>query len=207
MKKLKFYPLKKTKASALLVSVIAFVALASRFGYVFYMGDSDLIVNFLGFKWLSIFLYNFGVEVSMIGMGSVLWISTKYHQKGSYSINLFRIIGASWIFAGSFFMSWVLASVNSYTKYIEVSISILFALSATFISCIILMIISREINQLRKLEGSFITFIIRFRNHFKTLLDTAIEKDIYDKVYQDKLKAHTKELEKTTTDAASEVYD
>ena len=83
----------KTKCNvrvATTISIIAFIALAARFMYIFYNGDSDLKGDFSGFKWLSIFLYSVGVELSMVGMGALMWISTQFHSRNSMSKKLFR---------------------------------------------------------------------------------------------------------------------
>ena len=145
--------------------------------YVFYMGDSDLKGDFSGFKWLSAFLYSFGVELSMVGMGALMWISTQFHSRNSMSKKLFRVIGVSWMSVGFFFMAWIFTSATVFTKLYEVIFAAIIATVATIISVILIMFISKELTNAKDLKNSFFDFIIEFRLHYKKLLVNALHRN------------------------------
>lgn len=187
--------------------------------YVLYMGDSDLKGDFSGFKWLSIFLYNFGVELSMVGMGVLMWISTHFHSRKSMSKKIFRIIGISWISVGFFFMAWIFTSDTVFTKFYEVVFAGIIAIAATIISVLLIMFISRELTNVKELKNSFFDYIIEFRLHYKKLLVNALHRneeykatykeildiEILDDPYDEMLKKETENTENSMKNVVQEI--
>lgn len=187
--------------------------------YVFYMNDSDLEGDFSGFKWLSTFLFNFGVELSMVGMGALMWISTQFHSRKSMSKKIFRVIGVSWMSVGFFFMAWIFTSAAVFTKFYEVIFAAIIATVATVISVILIMFISRELTNTNDLKNSFFDFIIEFRLHYKKLLVNALHRneeykatykeilddDLLDDSYDEMLKKETEMTEISMKNVAQEI--
>ena len=216
-----FHPT-KTKYNvrvAITISIIAFIALAARFMDVFYMGDSDLKGDFLGFKWLSAFLYSFGVELSMVGMGALMWISTQFHSRKSMSKKLFRVIGVSWMSVGFFFMAWIFTSATVFTKLYEVLFAAIIAIVATVISVLLIMFISKELANVKELKNSFFDFILEFRLHYRKLLVNALHRneeykatykeildiEILDDPYDEMLKKETENTENSMKNVVQEI--
>ena len=212
---------KRNARAAITISIIAFIALAARFMYVFYMGDSNLEGDFSGFKWLSTFLFNFGVEVSMVGMGALMWISTKFHARYSMSKKLFRVIGVSWMSVGFFFMAWIFTSAAYFTKFYEIVFAGVIAITATIISVLLIMLISRELTNVMDLKNSFFDFIIEFRLHYKKLLVNALHRneeykatyqeildmELLDDAYDEMLKNETEKTENSMKKVVQEIDD
>ena len=210
---------KRNARVATTISIIAFIALAARFMYVMYLGDSDLKGDFSGFKWLSIFLYNFGVEVSMVGMGALMWISTNFHSRNSMSKKLFRAIGVSWMSVGFFFMAWIFTSAAVFTKFYEVIFAAIIAIAATIISVLLIMFISKELTNVKDLKNSFFDFIIEFRLHYKKLLVNALHRneeykstykevldiELLDDAYDEMLKKETEKTENSMKNVVQEI--
>ena len=187
--------------------------------YVFYMGDSDLKGDFSGFKWLSVFLYSVGVELSMIGMGVLMWISTRFHSRNSMSKKLFRAIGVSWMSVGFFFMAWIFTSAAVFTKFYEVIFAAIIAIAATIISVLLIMFISKELTNVKDLKNSFFDFIIEFRLHYKKLLVNALHRneeykatykealdiELLDDAYDEMLKKETEKTENSMKNVVQEI--
>jgi len=187
--------------------------------YVFYMGDSDLKGDFSGFKWLSIFLYNFGVELSMVGMGVLMFISTKFHSRKSMSKKLFKVIGLSWMGVGFFFMAWIFTSATVFTKFFEILFAAIIAVAATTTSALLIMFISRELTNVGDLKNSFFDFIIEFRLHYKKLLVNALHRneeykatykeildvEMLDDPYDEMLKKETENTENSMKNVVQEI--
>ena len=187
--------------------------------YVFYMGDSDLKGDFSGFRWLSAFLYTIGVELSMVGMGALMWISTKFHSRNSMSKKLFKAIGVSWMSVGFFFMAWIFTSAAVFTKFYEVLFATIIAIVATIIAVILIMFISKELTNIKDLKNSFFDFIIEFRLHYKKLLVNALHRneeykatykeilddDLLDDSYDEMLKRETEKTENSMKNVVQEI--
>jgi hypothetical protein len=183
------------------------------------MGDSDLKGDFSGFKWLSAFLYNFGMELSMVGMGALMWISTQFHSRKSMSKKLFRVIGVSWMGVGFFFMAWIFTSASVFTKFYEVLFAAIIALAATAISVVLIMYISAELTKVKELKNSFFDYIIEFRLHYKKLLVNALHRneeykatykeildiEILDDPYDEMLKKETENTENSMKNVVQEI--
>jgi hypothetical protein len=201
------------------ISIIAFIALAARFMYVFYMGDSDLKGDFSGFEWLSAFLFTFGIELSMVGMGALMWISTQFHSRKSMSKKLFRVIGVSWMSVGFFFMAWIFTSATVFTKLYEVIFAAIIAIVATVISVLLIMFISKELANVKELKNSFFDFILEFRLHYRKLLVNALHRneeykatykeildiEILDDPYDEMLKKETEKTENSMKNVVQEI--
>jgi len=201
------------------ISIIAFIALAARFMYVFYMGDSDLKGDFSGFEWLSAFLFTFGIELSMVGMGALMWISTQFHSRKSMSKKLFRVIGVSWMSVGFFFMAWIFTSATVFTKLYEVLFAAIIAIVATVISVLLIMFISKELANVKELKNSFFDFILEFRLHYRKLLVNALHRneeykatykeildiEILDDPYDEMLKKETEKTENSMKNVVQEI--
>ena len=187
--------------------------------YIFYNGDSDLKGDFSGFKWLSIFLYSVGVELSMVGMGALMWISTQFHSRKSMSKRLFRVIGVSWMSVGFFFMAWIFTSATVFTKSYEVIFAAIIAIVATVISVLLIMFISKELANVKDLKSSFFDFILEFRLHYKKLLVNALHRneeykatyneildiELVDDAYDEMLKRETEKTENSMKNVVQEI--
>jgi len=200
------------------ISIIAFLTLAARFMYVFYI-DSDVEGDFSGFRWLSTFLYSFGIEVAIVGMGALMWISTQFHSRHSMSKKLFRAIGVSWMSMGFFFMAWIFTSATVFTKVYEVIFAAIIAAVATIISVLLIMFISKELTNVKDLKNSFFDFILEFRLHYKKLLVNALHRneeykaayneilddDLLDDTYDEMLKKETEKTENSMKNVVQEI--
>ncbi|WP_291866537.1 hypothetical protein [Maribacter sp.] len=188
--------------------------------YIFYMGN-DLKGDFFGFKWLSIFLYNFGVEISMIGMGALLWISTRFHSKNGFSKKLFRLIAGSQMAVGFFFTSWIFTSAAYFSKSYEIIFAILIAFFATIISTTMLLFITREIRNIKELKNSFFDYLLEFHGQYTSLLSYAMTRNsdfkeykekiegskIYDEAHEEFLKQSSDKAEKSVKKTAQKIDD
>ncbi|PCE64940.1 hypothetical protein [Sediminicola luteus] len=205
-------PQTKAKASvpvaAVMVSIIAFVTLAARFVYVFYNGDSDLEGDFFGFKWLSIFLYNFGVEVTTVGLGALFWVSTMYHPKGSHSRFLFRGVSVGVMAVGFFFMGWIFTDTLYFSQVLEVFMAIIISINATFFSVMLLNYLTRDIRNIKELKVRWLSFLVEIRNeHYKPLLKRIMRGDLYSEAMAEELKKDVKKFDERLRDEAENIVE
>lgn len=124
------------KISIIVLSAI--LILAGRFAYLPWSSDdTDIKGSFLKFKWLSSALYSFGMEVSFIAVGFLLYHASRQMDNsiGKYYAYVSHII--AWI--GFFFLGWIFVDDDLFTITVERTLA---ALIAT-ISMVIVVIIQR----------------------------------------------------------------
>ncbi len=191
-----------------------FTGVVGRVVYIGYMGDNDLEGNFMGFRWLSIFLYNFGVEVSLASFGALMWISTNFHMAGSKSKKLFRFVAVMMMALAFFFMGWIFTDKPYWSNSVEILFAFLISIPATTLFVMLVMFLSREITNVRELKARVIDFFIEIRNvHFRALLKNAHKLDFLDdyniesearKEIKEQLRKERKNINKTLDDRLHE---
>ncbi len=135
MKKLKSFLQTKTNNNALVaitVSINLFLIGVSRFTYIFVDKYFDMEGNFFGFKWLSTFFWNTGVEVFTINVGFLLYYATFFMSETM--IQTFRRTSLFVISIGFFFLSWIFFDDTGITNSLEIIFSIAVAVPMTKIS-------------------------------------------------------------------------
>ncbi|WP_422858802.1 hypothetical protein ACOKFD_15800 [Flagellimonas sp. S174] len=135
MKKLKFFRRTRTKLYRLgataTVSIFAGFILLSRFLYIPFAGENDMEGNFVGFPFLSSFLYAMGVELSYLSFSIILAYATNYMYEPAK--RYFLLLSYAIAFVGFFFVSWVFLAPTKANKIQELLFSIVTSGVAIFV--------------------------------------------------------------------------
>jgi len=123
----------------------------SRFMHVFFLNDSDIKGDFFGFEWLSIFLWNFGIECFTISTGLLLWYSTIFHKQETKI--LFRFISCLIIAVGFFFMFWIFLDNEKFNETIEIVGSLLLSITATTLMIFFMKFLAKELITIDELKS------------------------------------------------------
>ena len=122
---------------------------------------------------------------------------------------------------GFFFMAWIFTSAAYFTKFYEIVFAGVIAITATIISVLLIMLISRELTNVMDLKNSFFDFIIEFRLHYKKLLVNALHRneeykatyqeildmELLDDAYDEMLKNETEKTENSMKKVVQEIDD
>lgn len=113
------------------VSSAAGLVILARFMYIPYNGGNDLEGNFMGFKWLSSFLYSFGIELAFVLTGVVINFSTNFMEVTAGKV--FRAFGWAVQFVGFFFLGWIFIDDSIFTESVEIAFSAGFAIGSVYL--------------------------------------------------------------------------
>lgn len=180
---LKYFLLTKVRANvqAVIISLLILSAITGRLIYIGYVGDNDVEGNFFDFGWLSVFLYNLGVEISLLSFGALMWISTNFHPKKSKSKRLFHFISIAMMLLAFFFLSWIFTDKPYWSNQIEIVFAILICIPTTVLFVTFVMFISREITNIEEFRNMVIDFFVELRNiHILGLLKNANKLELLD---------------------------
>jgi len=112
------------------ISAISFLMIAARFAYVPFLVN-DIQGNFVGFQYLSSFLYAFGVEFAMLCMGLIMYFSTNFMLEGAKVY--FRSVSIVCISISLYFLCWVFFGAMSLSIYLEMLFSMITSLAMTWV--------------------------------------------------------------------------
>lgn len=129
------------------VSILAALVILSRVAYILYNGGNDLKGDFMGFKWLSSFLYSFGVEVSTVLVGITINYSTNFMEEKAKQT--FKIFGWSVQMIGFYFMFWIFLDDSVFTEEVEMFFSACFAAVAIIIQVLLGLFFKSEFSKLK----------------------------------------------------------
>lgn len=134
---------------AVTVSIASTLAILARVCYILYNGDRDIEGDFLGFRWLSSFLYSFGVEVAFVVVGMVINYSTRFMWKDAR--RPFRLFG--WLIqaVGFYFIFWIFIDGSAFTDNVEMAFSACFAISAILLEMTLAKFFKDQIDRLRSI--------------------------------------------------------
>ncbi len=108
---------------------------------------------------------------------------------------------------GFYFMGWIFFD-PFYSGAMEIAMAIIFSIFCTVLFVTFMMVLTKEITNVRELKNSFLGFMDEIRNvDYRKLLKTAMKKDLYDEVYQEELKNTTKTFQKRVYEKAKELVD
>ncbi len=107
------------------VGVAIIFIVVARFAYVFHLEDNDVEGDFFDFRWLSIFLYACGVEVSYLSFALILAYITKFMEEKTKKP--FLILAYVIAFIGLYFISWILLEEKAYNTKEELIINFIVA--------------------------------------------------------------------------------
>ncbi|EAR14056.1 hypothetical protein [Robiginitalea biformata] len=152
--------------TAATVSGAAAIAIIARVGYILYNGDRDIEGDFMGFRWLSSFLYSFGIEIAFITVGMVINYSTNFMTKDA--VNPFRFFGWAIQGVGFFFMFWIFIDASIFGDNVEIAFSICFAIVAVFVQTKLRKFFTNHISSLKRIIRRLNnTIILETPNHVK----------------------------------------
>lgn len=98
----------------------------SRFTYIIVDKYFDAEGSFFGFKWLSTFFWNTGIEIFTINIGLFIYYGTLFQEERV--VKLFRGVSYFIVATGFFFLSWILFDDSGITNTLEIYFSIATAL-------------------------------------------------------------------------------
>lgn len=127
----------------------AALAVVARVCYILYNGDRDLEGDFMGFRWMSSFLYSFGVEVAFITVGMVINYSTNFMEDSAARI--FRHFGWTVQAVGFYFIFWIFIDESTFTDNVEIAFSVCFAITAIYIQSIIRKFVVGYVRKLKRI--------------------------------------------------------
>lgn len=147
------------------------------------------------------FIYNFGIGLLLLALYVELLKSIKNYRGLKKTEKKYKAVAYGSIVG--FFFAWIFYPDNDLhpTAY-KVVLTVL----GISISIAALYVAMNHENKIKKLITRFIDFLAEVRNvHFKGLLKTAMEKDLYDETYQEALRSKTKTFQKRVYDEAKEI--
>lgn len=100
----------------------------SRFTYIIVDKYFDQEGSFFGFKWLSTFFWNTGVEIFTINVGLLIYYGTLFQDEKV--VKMFRGVSYFIVATGFFFLSWIFFDDTGISNTLEIYFSI-----ATAIAC------------------------------------------------------------------------
>ncbi len=129
------------------VSVIIALAIICRFAYVLYNGDSDVKGDFVGFTYLSSFLYSFGIELAFILVGIGVNYSTSFMTKSA--VKPFKFFGWSIQCVGFYFLFWIFLDESIFTEKVEMIFSGIFSFLAVGIQVVLSRFFKNDVSKLK----------------------------------------------------------
>lgn len=94
----------------------------ARFAYIYFL-DNDIKGSYLGYRWLSTFIYAIGIELAFIFTGALMHYSTNFMVEEVRKA--FKNISYLVMTTGGFFLFWAIYThILDYNKYTEMLIGL-----------------------------------------------------------------------------------
>ena len=122
----------KNALVAITVAINILLIGVSRFTYIIVDKFFEQEGSFFGFKWLSTFFWNTGVEIFTINIGFLIYYGTLFMDKTV--VKMFRRVSYFIIATGFFFLSWIFFDDTGITNTLEIYFSLATALMCATIS-------------------------------------------------------------------------
>jgi hypothetical protein len=144
----------------IVIATLGVSIVLARFGYIYFL-ENDIQGSYLGYRWLSTFLYMVGIEVAFIALGILMYYSTNFmmeaYRKAYKNVSILVII------TGCFFLFWaVYTHILDYSLYTE----IVFGLATSFMFVSLFLALSKAAK----------TYVQKLKEAIKILIDALARK-------------------------------